>query len=157
MINSPWSLLFSNSALSFLTKSPHRWIVFLYSSPGTHSWFLCLRIFFFFSTLCRMSLLSHAGLELSLSKLIHMGIKSSCAVRKMFLKSWQLCSASLFLSLGRFPGECHPLLPKTTESFLPKVQHTDSTLHKAHVPQDIEFHQDIMTTAQTATNLDIPN
>lgn len=66
--------------------------MFLHSSPGTHSWFLCLCIFFLVFTLARKSSLSHDVLGPSLSKLIHVGIESSCALRKMSLKSWQLFS-----------------------------------------------------------------
>lgn len=114
MISSPWSLLFSICVLSFLTEFPHRWIVFLYSSPGTHFWFLCLCIFFLFFTLSRRSSLNHAPLGPSMSKLIQAGIKSS---EKNVLKELTALF-SFIVPESCFPGESHPLLPQTTGSLL---------------------------------------
>lgn len=57
---------------------------------------------------------------------------------------------------GCFPGGFINGCLKQKVCF-PKTQHPDFPLHMAHIPQDSEFHQDIMTTAQAATSLDIPN
>ncbi|KAK4810548.1 hypothetical protein QYF61_004511 [Mycteria americana] len=125
----------SSCALAFLIPSLHIQAVSLYSSQDTHPWFHCLCISFLRCTLSRRSLLSHAGLLPSLPDFLHMRTESSCTLRKTSLKSCQLCSAPLSLRAVSQGG-------------------LDFTLHLAHIPQDCEFHQGMITAALAATNLD---
>ncbi|KAK4806919.1 LOW QUALITY PROTEIN: hypothetical protein QYF61_012640 [Mycteria americana] len=124
----------SNCALAFLIPSLHIQAESLYSSQDTCPCFHCLCISFLHFSLTKRSLLSHAGLLPSLPDFLHMGIESSCVLRKMSLKSCQLCSAPLSLRAG-----------------------PDSTLHLARSSQGCEFHQGMITAAQAATNLDLSN
>ncbi|KAK4806258.1 hypothetical protein QYF61_013402 [Mycteria americana] len=115
----------------------------------TRPCFHCLCISFLHFSLARRSLLSRAGLLPSLPDFLHVGIDSFCALRKISLKSCQLCSAPLSLravSQG---------VPSTIRS--PKIQGPDSTLYLANIPRDCEFHQGKITAAQAATSLDISN
>ncbi|KAK4816215.1 hypothetical protein QYF61_013453, partial [Mycteria americana] len=127
--------IFSNCALAFLIPSLHIRAVSLYFSRDTHPWFHCLCISILHFSLTRsFTLLSHASLLPSLPNFLHVGIESSCTLRKMSLKSWQLCSFPMFL---KAVSQGHP----------------DSTLHLAHFPQDCEFHQRIITAVQATTDL----
>ncbi|KAK4805578.1 hypothetical protein QYF61_009343 [Mycteria americana] len=129
----PLAKFSSNCALPFLIPSLCIWAVSLYSSQDTRPLFHCLCISFLHFSLRRRSLLSHAGLLLSLPDFIQVGIGSSCALRKMSLKSCQLCSAPLSL---RGP---------------------DSILRLTRIHQDCKFHQGVITAAQAATSLDPSN
>lgn len=83
-------------SLNFPVSIPRTWAASLYSSQDTHSCFYCLHNSFLHFSLIRRPLLSDAGLLLSLSDFLHIGIESSFTLRKMPLKSWQLYSAPLF-------------------------------------------------------------
>ncbi|KAK4806804.1 hypothetical protein QYF61_005600 [Mycteria americana] len=96
---------------------------------------LCI---FRFLSFTRRSLLSQAGLLPSLPDFLHMGIERSSALRKMSLKSCQLCSAPLSLRAVSQEGP-------------------DSTLHLARSSQGCESHQGMITAAQAATSLDLSN
>lgn len=86
--------LSSSCALAFFIPFLHIQAAPLCSSQAICPWFHCLCISFSCFNLTKMSLLSHADVLHSLPDCLHMGIESSCAPRKMCLKSRQLSSAS---------------------------------------------------------------
>lgn len=62
-------------------------------STGFH----CLYMSFLSLSLMRRSLTSHASYLPPPHVFLHLGTETSCALRKAYLKSWQFCSAPLFL------------------------------------------------------------
>ncbi|KAK4811189.1 hypothetical protein QYF61_019820 [Mycteria americana] len=128
--------LMSNLNLPSFSLKPLPLVLSLQALDACPSfYFLCISFLHF--SLTRRSLLSHAGLLPSLPDFLHMGIESSCALRKMSL-SCQLCSSSLSLRAISQGG-------------------LEYTFRLAHIPQDCEFHQGMITAAQAAINLDLSN
>jgi len=87
----------SSCTLAFLTSSPHNWAASLYSSQDTCPCFHCLRSLLLPFSLTSRSRFSHAGLFPSFPDFLHLGTESSCALWKVSLKIYQLCSAPLSL------------------------------------------------------------
>jgi len=84
-------------ALAFSVLSLHVRIASLYCSQATYPCFLCLCFSFFSLTFTGRSLLSHADILPPLLDFLCWGMESSCALRKVSLKSCQFCFVPMSL------------------------------------------------------------
>lgn len=88
---------------------PHSLGASLYSYQVTCPCFHCLCVFFLLSSLSSRSHFSHAVFSPSFPDFLHLGLNSSCALRKTSLKKWQgsASSAPLPCPWGQTPnGVC---------------------------------------------------
>ena len=84
-------------ALSFPNPSVHIWTSSLYSFQATRPCFHCQCISFSHLSLTNRFSFSHASFLSPLLHFKYMGMKISCVLRKVSLKSYHLCSFSLSL------------------------------------------------------------
>lgn len=117
----------------------------LYFSQDMCPCFHCLRVSFLHFSLNRRPSLSHAGLLASLPDFLYLASESSCALRKMSLKSSRLFSAPLSQSAAS-QGIPSAASLDNRKFALPKIQHPDSALLLARIPQDCKLYQ-AMTAA----------
>lgn len=142
----------SNSALAFLILSVHICAMSLYFFPG-YMFLVPLPMKFFLTCYFdQETLLRHAGLLPSFPDLLNLGTENSCALRKLPLKSCQLCSTSLSVR-----AISQSVLSTNSLNNLKFILIKFRVLNLLFIwpIQDYEFHQSMTTASQAATNLNL--